>query len=61
VNYAFGGISLEVVGETPVETSLLQQIWKRGQMERGDGDSIHWNGGHTGFYLRLEKTEKHDA
>lgn len=55
INYTQGGMSLEVVGETPVETALLRQIFKHGCMDVGDGNSDS-AGGHTGFYLNPEKT-----
>lgn len=58
VNYTHGGIALEVVGETEVETMILNQIWEHGEMTRGKGSSIAPRGFVQGFFLQPEKTTK---
>lgn len=58
VNYAHGGLSLEIIGETPVEAALLRQIWLHGGMSTGNGNTECQNGGSQGFYLDTEKKEK---
>jgi hypothetical protein len=57
VNYTHGGLSLEIVGETPVEAALLREIFKHGSMSMGNGNSSNGDGTSTGFYLRMSKGE----
>jgi hypothetical protein len=57
VNYVYGGMSLEIIGETPVETALLHEIFAHGEMTVGCGNSENANGSVSGFYLRLKKAE----
>ena len=63
-NYTYGGISLEVIGETPVEVALLKNIWSHGSMARGYGRSETERGSVTGFFLeptnRQEPTDAAD-
>lgn len=53
VNFLHGGLSLEVVAETTVETALLRQVFEHGKMSRGNGKSLNADGTHTGFFLDL--------
>ena len=61
VNYLHGGLSLEIVAETPVETALLVQIFTHGCMEMGSGKSITVNDMATGFYLKTAAARKEGA
>lgn len=53
VTYMNGRFSLEIIGDTPVEVALLEQIFEHGKMERGNGKSVVKNGCTTGFYLEM--------
>lgn len=46
-------MSIELVGETEFETSLLEKAFGRGKLSRGNGDSKCENGYQTGFYIEV--------
>lgn len=60
VNYAYGGVALELIAETDVEYMLLKQIWEHGEMTRGNGETIAPDGHCTGFFLQTEKDQPKD-
>jgi len=55
INYTHGGVSIEVIGETPVEAAILKQIWLHGCMTMANGDTTMQGGGANGFYLDMNK------
>ena len=58
VTYMNGGLSLEIIGETPVEVALLKQIFEHGEMKRGYGKSQTEAGTVTGFFLDMTKQKE---
>ena len=57
VNYMHGGLSLELIAETPIETALLREIFEHGEMSRGNGESKTHDNMSCGFYLAMTKRE----
>lgn len=48
-----GALSIQLIGETEFETTLLQKAFEAGNLKRGNGDSKCPGGTRTGFYIDL--------
>ncbi len=60
-NYTHGGWGLEIVAETPVEFMILTELWKFGELDTGNGESVDYRGLSNGFYIKPKKEKKADA